>query len=142
MSEVTGVSIDEITAFGWSDDGQHIWVTHKLRDGSEYRLVYPYVAVGQLITMVTHAAGSASSRRAGRDPIEALEGMDAAALAVEEVRVAGVPGGAGAMLHLTTADNVPIALALPLAQLEQLAAQAQALSRQLREAGAAQTRLH
>jgi hypothetical protein len=142
MSELAGVSIEEITAFGWSEDGQHIWVTHKLRDGSEYRLVYPYIAAGQLITMVAHAAGSASSRRASRDPGEAAEGMDSAALPIEEVRIGSAPDGTGAMLHMTTADNVPIALALPLAQLEELAEQAQKLSRRLRDASQPKTRLH
>src|SRR6266404_743167 len=76
MAEIAGVSIVEITAFGWSDDGQHIWITHKLSDGSEYRLVYPYVAAGHLITMLTHAARSASARRAARNPVEVAEGMD------------------------------------------------------------------
>lgn len=142
MAEMTGVSIDEITAFGWSDDGQHIWVTHKLRDGSEYRLVYSYTAAGQLITIVTHAVGSASAQRAIHNPIEAREGMDSAVLPAEEVRIGTAPDGLSAILHVTTADNIPIAVQLPVALLEKIARQTEGLLEGLRAAAPARDRLH
>ena len=50
----------DLTAAGSSDDGEHVWITHRLGDGSEYPLVYPYEAVGYLITVLTDAARSAS----------------------------------------------------------------------------------
>src|SRR5439155_23054442 len=87
MPDIAGVSIIEITGFGWSDDGQHIWIAHKLSDGSEYRLVYPYVAAGHLISMLTHAARSASTRRVARNPQEATEGLDSNVIPIEEVRI-------------------------------------------------------
>jgi hypothetical protein len=131
MSEITGVSITEVTAFGWSKDGQHIWITHKLGDGSEYRLVYPYVASGRLITMLAHATRSASEQRALRNPLEAAEGMDANVIPVEEIRLGTAPENAGVILHLTTADNVPIAVEFPVALLQELIDQAQRLLKSL-----------
>jgi hypothetical protein len=125
MTEIAGVSITDVTSFGWSDDGEHIWVTHRLVDGSEYRLVYPYVAAGQFITMLIHATQSAATQRAARDPREASEGTDANVIPVEEVRIGIAPGDSGAILHLTTADNVPIAVGMSAELLGEIVAQAQ-----------------
>src|SRR5260221_9343028 len=87
MPDIAGVSIVEITAFGWSEDGQHIWITHKLSDGSEYRLVYPYFAAGHLITMLTHAARSASARRVARNSLEAAAGMDNHVISLGQAKI-------------------------------------------------------
>ena len=70
MADVTGVKIIDLTAAGSSDDGEHVWITHRLGDGSEYPLVYPYEAVGYLITVLTDAARSASRRRSLQNPAE------------------------------------------------------------------------
>src|SRR5262245_19880174 len=96
MSDIEGVSITEVPAFGWSDDGQHIWITHKLSDGSEYRLIYRYVAVGYLIAMFTHAARAAYAQRAARNPVEATGGMDSNVIPVEEVRIGISPENSAA----------------------------------------------
>src|SRR5260221_11946560 len=104
MPDIAGVSIVEITAFGWSEDGQHIWITHKLSDGSEYRLVYPYIAAGHLITLLTHAARAASARRVARKPPEAAEGMDSNGIAIEKDRIGVSEEKSEAILHLTTTD--------------------------------------
>jgi hypothetical protein len=124
MTEIAGVSITDVTSFGWSDDGEHIWVTHRLADGSEYPLVYPYVAAGQFITMLIHATQSAATQRAARDAREPSEGTDANVIPVEEVRISIAPGDSGAILHLTTADNVPIAVGLSVELLAEVIAQA------------------
>jgi hypothetical protein len=71
MADLTGVKIIDLTAAGSSDDGEHVWITHRLGDGSEYPLVYPYEAVGYLITVLTDAARSASRRRSLQNPAEA-----------------------------------------------------------------------
>src|SRR5580704_17465428 len=63
MADVTGVKVTDLTAAGSSDDGEHVWITHRLGDGSEYPLVYPYEAVGYLITVLTDAAPFAGRRR-------------------------------------------------------------------------------
>src|SRR6266436_2747218 len=75
MASVTGVKVTDLTAAGASDDGEHVWITHRLGDGNEYPLVYPYEAVGYLITVLTDAARSASRRRVARNPQEAAEGL-------------------------------------------------------------------
>src|SRR2546423_14587583 len=62
MADVSGVKIIDLTAAGSSDDGEHVWITHRLGDGSEYPLIYPYEAVGYLITVLTDAARSAAHR--------------------------------------------------------------------------------
>src|ERR1700674_5897593 len=125
MSDVTGVAISEVTAFGWSDDGKHIWITHKLRDGSEYRLVYPLAAAGHLIAMFGHAARSAAALRAAGSPQEAVEGMDCDVIVIEQIRIGTAPKDSGAILHLTTVDNVPIAIEMPTALLRDVADQSQ-----------------
>jgi len=142
MAEIAGVSIVEITAFGWSEDGQHIWITHKLSDGSEYRLVYPYVAAGHLITMLTHAARSASARRAARNPVEVAEGMDSNVIAIEEVRIGISEENSEAILHLTTTDNVPIAVGMPAALLGEVAEQSKRVFESLQGAARTKKRIH
>src|SRR5258707_8935294 len=106
MPDIAGVSIVEITAFGWSEDGQHIWITHKLSDGSEHRLVYPYVAGGHLITMLTHAARSALARRVARNPLAAAEGMGSNVIAIDEGRIALLEHNSAAILPLATTANL------------------------------------
>ena len=140
MANVDGVSIDAITGFGWSEDGRHIWVTHKLGDGSEYRLVYPFVAAGQLITSISHAIGSAAAQRAERNPREAAEGMDANVLSIEEVRVRS--SDAKVIMHLTTADQVPIAVEMPAAVLGEIAEQSRRVLDSLETVTPRRGRLH
>jgi hypothetical protein len=142
MPDIAGVSIIEVTAFGWSDDGQHIWIAHKLSDGSEYRLVYPYVAAGHLITMLTHAARSASARRVARNPLEATEGMNSNVIPIEEVRIGTSEENSEAILHLTTADNVPIAVGMPAALLGEVAEQSKRVFETLQGAARAKGRIH
>ena len=140
MADVTGVAITDITAFGWSDDGQQVWFTHKLRDGSEYRLVYPHAAAGQLLTMFLHATRSASAQRISLNPREATEGIDSNVLQAEEVRFGTAPGAAGAILHFTTADSVPVAVEIPVSLLRAAAEQLQLILRRLE--GGAGRRIH
>jgi hypothetical protein len=113
MANVAGIKVTDLTAAGASDDGEHVWITHRLGDGSEYPLVYPYEAVGYLITVLTDAARSASWRRGTQNPQEAAEGLNTNVIPVEEVRIGTSPDNAGAILHLTTADNIPLAVELP-----------------------------
>src|ERR1700732_1343020 len=120
MAVVTGVKIIDLTAAGSSDDGERVWITHRLGDGSEYPLIYPYQAVGYLITVLTDAARSASRRRAARNPQEAAEGMDSDIIPINEVRVGTAPDKPAAILHLTTGDGIPIAVQVPAALLVDL----------------------
>src|SRR5690349_665161 len=113
MADITGVKILDLTACGASDDGEHVWITHRLGDGTEYPLVYPFEAVGYLITVLADAARSAQRRRIARNPHEVVEGSDAAAMPVEAARVGTAPDNAAAILHFTTADGVSIALEIP-----------------------------
>jgi hypothetical protein len=113
MTDITGVKIVDLTEAGASEDGEHIWITHRLGDGSEYPLIYPYQAVGYLMTALADAARSASRRRTALNPQEATEGMDSDVIPVGEVRVGTAPGKTGAILHFTTADDIPIAVELP-----------------------------
>ena len=96
MADVAGVKIIDLTAAGSSDDGEHVWITHRLGDGSEYPLVYPYEAVGYLITVLTDAARSASRRRIAQNPTEAGEGLNTEVIPVEEARVGTSPEMSGA----------------------------------------------
>ena len=120
MADITGVKVADLTSSGASDDGEHVWITHRLGDGSEYPLVYPYEAVGYLITVLMDAARSAYRRRIARNPQEAAAGLDSNVIPVEEVRVGTSPDGSGAILHVTTADNIPIAVELPATLLGEL----------------------
>src|ERR1700732_5183172 len=120
MAVVTGVKIIDLTAAGSSDDGERVWITHRLGDGSEYPLVYPYQAVGYLITVLTDAARSAYRRRAARNPQEAVQGMDSDIIPIDEVRVGTAPDKSGAILHLTTGDGIPIAVQIPVPLLANL----------------------
>ena len=125
MADVRGVKIIDLTAAGSSDDGEHVWITHRLGDGSEYPLVYPYEAVGYLISVLTDAARSAARRRIAQNPMEADEGLNTNVVPVEEVRVGISPGKAAAILHLTTADDVQLAVELPVAILGEVVEQLQ-----------------
>jgi hypothetical protein len=125
MADVSGVKIIDLTAAGSSDDGEHVWITHRLGDGSEYPLVYPYEAVGYLIMVLTDAARSASRRRIAQNPTEAGKGLNTKVIPVEEARVGTAPEATGAILHLTTADNIPLAIELPVALLREVVEQLQ-----------------
>jgi hypothetical protein len=142
MADVVGVKIIDLTAAGSSDDGEHVWITHRLGDGSEYPLVYPYEAVGYLITVLTDAARSASRRRIAQNPTEASEGLNTNVIAVEEARVGTSLETSGAILHLTTADNIPIAVELPLAILGDVVEQLQHVLKRVQEGSTGAKRLH
>jgi hypothetical protein len=113
-----------------------------LGDGSEYPLVYPYEAVGYLITVLTDAARSASRRRIAQNPTEASEGLNTNVIAVEEARVGTSLETSGAILHLTTADNIPIAVELPLAILGDVVEQLQHVLKRVQEGSTGAKRLH
>lgn len=117
MANVTGIKVTDLTAAGASDDGEHVWITHRLGDGNEYPLVYPYEAVGYLITVLTDAARSASRRRVDQRPQEAGDGLNTNLVPIKEVRVGTTPDGSAAIVHLTTQDKIPIAVELPSAVL-------------------------
>ena len=142
MADVTGVKIIDLTAAGSSDDGEHVWITHRPGDGSEYPLVYPYEAVGYLITVLTDAARSASRRRSLQNPAEAGEGLNTNVIAVEEVRVGTSPETFGAILHLTTADSIPIAVELPVAVLGDVIEQLQHVLKRAERKERSGRRLH
>jgi hypothetical protein len=123
MADMNGVKIADLTASGSSDDGEHVWITHRLGDGSEYPLVYPYGALGYLITVLRDAARSAYRQRAARRPQEAVEGMDSNVIRVDEIRVGTASDNSGAVLHVNTADNIPIAFEVPSALVGEVAEQ-------------------
>src|SRR3954454_23995840 len=103
MADVSGVKITDLTACGTSDDGEHVWSTHRLGGGTEYPLVYPFEAVGYLITVLAETARSAQRRRIARNPREVVEGADVDAIPIEAARVGTSPENSAAMLHVTTA---------------------------------------
>ncbi len=142
MADMNGVRITDLTASGSSDDGEHVWITHRLGDGSEYPLIYPYAAVGYLMTVLADAARSAFKRRAARSPQEAAEGMDSNIIPIDEVRVGTAPDNSGAILHLTTADRIPIAVEVPAALLGDVVEQLQRVATTLGSAAPAGKRLH
>jgi hypothetical protein len=142
MADVSGVKIIDLTAAGSSDDGEHVWITHRLGDGSEYPLIYPYEAVGYLITVLTDAARSASRRRIAQNPVELDEGLNTNVVPVEEVRVGTSPGKSAAILHLTTADNVPLAVELPVAILGEVVEQLQHVLARVQGGSTGVKRLH
>lgn len=113
MADMDGIKIIDLTACGSSDDGEHVWITHRLGDGAEYPLVYPFEAVGYLIAVLMDVARSARRRRVDRNADEAVEGSDIDVLPIAEIRVGTSPDESAAMLHLTTADQVQIAAELP-----------------------------
>jgi hypothetical protein len=125
MADISGVKITDLTACGASDDGEHIWITHRLGDGTEYPLIYPFEAVGYLITVLADAARSAQQRRVARNPREREEGADAEVIPVQAARVGTSPDNSAALLHLTTADQVPIAVELKPELLRELIEQLQ-----------------
>jgi hypothetical protein len=142
MADMSGVKILDLTAAGSSDDGEHVWITHRLGDGSEYPLIYPYEAVGYLITVLTDAARSASRRRIAQNPVEADEGLNTNIVPVEEVRVGTSPGKSGAILHLTSTDNIPIAVELPVAVLGKVVEQLQNVLARVQGGSTSGKRLH
>ncbi len=142
MAEITGVKITDLTEAGSSEKGDYVWVTHRLGDGTEYPLVYPFEAIGYLIAVLTDVARSASRRRADSDPAEAAEGLDSNVVPVAEVRVGTAPDRSGAILHLTTADRIPLAVELPTTILAETVAQLQQLLASLDRGGRAAKRLH
>ena len=90
-----------------------MWITHRLGDGTEYPLIYPFEAVGYLITVLADAARSAQRRRVALNPEETAEGADTDVIPIAAARVGTSPDNSGAILHLTTADRVSIAVELP-----------------------------
>ena len=125
MADISGVKITDLTACGASDDGEHIWITHRLGDGTEYPLIYPFESVGYLITVLADAARSAQRRRVARDPREAEEGANTEVIPVQAARVGTSSDNSAALLHLTTADKVPIAVELKPELLRELIEQLQ-----------------
>jgi hypothetical protein len=142
MADVAGVKIIDLTAAGSSEDGEHVWITHRLGDGSEYPLVYPYEAVGYLIAVLTDAAQSASRRRIAQNPREAGDGLNTNVMPVEEARVGTSPQGSGAILHLTTSDNIPLAVELPPAILGEVIEQLQHVLERAQGGSSGAKRLH
>jgi hypothetical protein len=112
MADISGVKITDLTACGASEDGEHIWITHRLGDGTEYPLIYPFEAVGYLITVLAEAARSAQRRRINRHPREREEGADTEVIPVQTARIGVSQDNSTALVHLTTADQVPIAFEL------------------------------
>jgi hypothetical protein len=127
MADVSGVKIIDLTAAGSSDDGEHVWITHRLGDG---------------ITVLTDAARSASRRRIAQNPVEADEGLNTNVVPVEEVRVGTSPGKSAAILHLTTADNVPLAVELPVAILGEVVERLQHVLARVQGGSTGGKRLH
>ncbi len=142
MADVAGVKIIDLTAAGSSDDGEHVWITHRLGDGSEYPLVYPYEAVGYLITVLTDAVRAASRRRITQNPTEAGEGLNTKVIPVEEARVGTSPEASGAILNLTTADNIPLAVELPAAILGEVVEQLQHVLKRVQGGSGSGKHLH
>jgi hypothetical protein len=142
MADMNGVKISDLTASGSSDDGEHVWITHRLGDGSEYPLIYPYAAVGYLITVLTSAARSAYRQRAARRPQEAVEGMNSNVIPVEEIRIGTAADNSGAVLHVTTADNIPIAIEMPAALVGEVAEQLRRVAESFSGPASAGKRLH
>ena len=142
MAEITGVKITDLTEAGASEKGDYVWVTHRLGDGAEYPLVYPFEAIGYLIAVLTDVAKSASRRRASGDPAQAAEGLDSNVVPVAEVRVGTAPDRFGAILHFTTADRIPLAVELPPAVLAETVAQLQQVLAGVNSGGQATRRLH
>jgi hypothetical protein len=142
MADITGVKITDLTASGSSDDGEHIWITHKIGDGSEYPLIYPYEALGYLIAVLTDAAGTAYKRRVARNPQEITDGTDSNVLPIDEVKIGTVADKSGVILHLTTADRIPIAVEVPAALLGDVVAQLQLVLESLPSTATIRKHLH
>ena len=125
MADISGVKITDLTECGASDDGEHIWITHRLGDGTEYPLIYPIEAVGYLITVLAAATRSAQQRRVIRNPREGEDGANTEIIPVQAARVGTAADNSAALLHLTTADQVPIAVELKPELLRELIEQLQ-----------------
>jgi hypothetical protein len=121
MANVTGIAIADITESGWSDDGRHIWISHRLNDGSEYRLIYPCEAASYLLSTIRYVTRSAYRQLASNNPGDAADGMNTDIITARTTRVGTAPEGKAAILHITTADDVPMAVEIPVACLEELA---------------------
>jgi hypothetical protein len=98
--------------------------------------------MGYLITVLTDAVRSASRRRIAQNPAEADEGLNTNVVAVEEVRVGTSPGKSAAILHLTTADNVLLAVELPVAILGEVVDQLQQVLTQVQGGSTGGKRFH
>ena|ERR1700704_6184644 len=139
MADITGVKITDLTACGTSEDGEHVWITHRLGDGTEYPLIYPFEAVGYLITVLGDAARSAQRQRVARNPREALEGADTDVIPLAAIRVGTSPDNSGAILHLTSTDRVPIAVEVPAELLGEVIEQLQRVAETVGPAGPRRT---
>ena len=105
MADVSGVKITDLTACGASDDGEHIWITHRLGDGTEYPLIYPFEAIGYLITVLADAARSAQRRRVARNPRDHRPGRHLANRSA--ARGAGTPRVRQCLTANRLVGNVP-----------------------------------
>jgi hypothetical protein len=139
MADITGVKITDLTACGTSEDGEHVWITHRLGDGTEYPLIYPFEAVGYLITVLADAARSAQRQRVARNPREAAEGSNTDVIPLAAARVGTSPDKSGAILHLTSADRVPIAVEVPAELLGEVIEQLQQVAETIGPAGPRRT---
>ena len=139
MADITGVTITGLTACGTSEDGKHVWITHRLGDGTEYPLIYLFEAVGYLITVLTDAARSAQRQRVARNPRGAIEGADTDVIPLAAARVGTSPDNSGAILHLTSADRVPIAVEVPAELLGEVIEQLQQVAKNIGPAGPRRT---
>jgi hypothetical protein len=63
-------------------------------------------------------------------------------VAVEEVKVGTSPGKSGAILHLTTADSIPLAVELPAAILGEVVEQLQDALKRVQGGSNGDKRLH
>jgi len=75
--------------------------------------------------VLADAARSAQQRRVARNPREREEGANAEVIPVQAARVGTSPDNSAALLHLTTADQVPIAVELKPELLRELIEQLQ-----------------
>src|SRR5437899_8515282 len=62
---------------------------------------------------ITQVAPCGQLPRVARNPQEATEGLDSNVIPIGEVRVGTSEENSEAILHLTTTDNIPIAVGMP-----------------------------
>jgi hypothetical protein len=74
--------------------------------------------------------------------VEADEGLNTNVIPVEEVRVGTSPEKSAAILHLTTADSIPIAVELPVAVLGDVVEQLQHVLKRAERKERSGRRLH
>jgi hypothetical protein len=142
MTDVVGVKILDLIASGSSDDGEHVWITHRLGDGAEYPLVYPFEAIGYLITILADAARTAAERRVENHPEEVVDGADVNIIPATQVRVGTAPSDAGAILHLTTAERLALAVELPIGVLDEVIEQLHRVRQAISSTRAGRRHLH